>query len=35
MLQVSNLTKRYPSGTEALRDVSLAMGEGGLLDALA
>jgi len=30
MLQVSNLTKRYPSGTEALRDVSLEMGEGVL-----
>src|SRR6187401_3491327 len=30
MLQVSNLTKRYPSGTEALRDVSLSIGEGVL-----
>jgi len=30
MLEIEGLGKRYPSGTEALRDVSLAMGEGVL-----
>ncbi|MGE5233350.1 MAG: ABC transporter ATP-binding protein [Acidobacteriota bacterium] len=30
MLEIEGLGKRYPSGTEALRDVSLTMGEGVL-----
>ncbi|MEO8504762.1 MAG: ABC transporter ATP-binding protein [Acidobacteriota bacterium] len=30
MLEIENLSKRYPSGTEALRGVSLSMGEGVL-----
>ncbi len=30
MLEVNHLSKRYPSGTEALRDVSIEMGEGVL-----